>query len=1293
MGTGSSFFRHQDEDDLGDGVIKRIPIEVKPRGKLGLRSVGSLGRKPKGGSLRSALSVDLENPEVERIRREFEMYRLNKENELANVQKKEQKLDTENKKLRTELQALQQMCRKLKNENDIALEAEQQALERAFTFENDRNKVQRQFKIFRETKENEIQNLLKAKRDLENKLSRLSHGLIVDDLDSGSRRSNSLDNLGGGQSGDWWTNLDSEPSMGSTLQLQTFINRGGPEFAHSIVELDGPFTNVTKDDWNAAAASLAQVTPILPTQPVKNTIRVYICANKDTLDEVKLFKREHVPELDRLVSSEGRSLVVVHIQQEDDTVPINRKLLSGVGCQVVECTIFLGFLGNKINKLAEEAVNVFLNCDNQKSTSAIFCFKAPGPKGVTPEVEQMKYDISSKCSGAKIHENYDSAEDGAKCAYVDIKSILKMELGMDQDHSDADSGFSENGGPEQLCGGLWDVHGQFEQIEALNYALSSNCQMGFEKYYERLNTHVQSAGPLPPLLISGGSGLGKSLLLAKWLELLQDKAESSGTLILYHFVGSQDSSSADPIQMTRRLTAKLMQYVSSPPTLTCDPSRLVEEFPRWLEKVSSKLPGGVVLALDSVDRFRQGEHHLKWLLDPLPVDFRVVVTVHEDTCPQSWRSWPTVHMEPHSSKSVKEIIRTELAAVEISLNADQESQVLTHCRTAATCNPLYVMLLVSELTGCTDEGGLDDTLEWVLSTSSATELYQVTLGHLQQQYDNNYGRGLFKKVLQFIYASRNGMGEWELMELISDLTWNNWVVLYKDLVDRQVVTHRGGVLTIVHEQAREAVKAMFFSGSEEKSLDKTREVLIGHFSKCLKPGKVNFRVADELPWLLRQKEDKQALQECLSNICVFQMLYGRGHCAEILSLWQYVGMDRTAMVQAYFAMNKKVEEMDILNLTKVADMYETLGRFCCDLGLLEQALTPLQRALEIREGADPDHPSVAQSLHHLAGLHGQWGKYATAEALYKQALDIKENAFGPEHYSVAVELDALAALYRKQDKLDLAEPVHKRAVSIKSKTKTSRIAPSPLNAGVQRKKALKLEDLTMNADSPELARTLNELGVLYYLQNNQEAAESFFKKSLAMREAVLGSSHTDVAQSLYNLAGLYTDRKQYDLAEPLYERALHIRRQHFPAEHPNVASVVKHLVVLYKKQDKIEKAEPLYEETIQMRERSFGVNHPSVATALVNLAVLHSQQNKYDAALPLYERALGIYEQSLGLTHPRVAETLRNLAKLRYDQGDFETAAKLYKRATEIKEGEMLKGSGRSSSEETASTMKNGVQR
>lgn len=65
---------------------------------------------------------------------------------------------------------------------------------------------------------------------------------------------------------------------------------------------------------------------------------------------------------------------------------------------------------------------------------------------------------------------------------------------------------------------------------------------------------------------------------------------------------------------------------------------------------------------------------------------------------------------------------------------------------------------------------------------------------------------------------------------------------------------------------------------------------------------------------------------------------------------------------------------------------------------------------------DPDDPLVARSLHQLAGLHAQWGKYNTAEMLYRHALEICQNAMGSDHPLVAKELEALAVLYQKQDK-------------------------------------------------------------------------------------------------------------------------------------------------------------------------------------------------------------------------------------------------------------------------------------
>jgi len=47
---------------------------------------------------------------------------------------------------------------------------------------------------------------------------------------------------------------------------------------------------------------------------------------------------------------------------------------------------------------------------------------------------------------------------------------------------------------------------------------------------------------------------------------------------------------------------QLMQHVACPPLTTEDADRLMQEFPRWLEKVSSRLSGGIVFVIDAVDR-------------------------------------------------------------------------------------------------------------------------------------------------------------------------------------------------------------------------------------------------------------------------------------------------------------------------------------------------------------------------------------------------------------------------------------------------------------------------------------------------------------------------------------------------------------------------------------------------------------------------------------------------------------------------------------------------------------------
>lgn len=118
MGTASSLVSPaggageviEDTYGGGGGEACEIPVEVKPKARLLRSSLRRVGASRPGGligaSFKSTASVqELEcAAEYERLKKEYEIFRVSKSNEVASMVKKEAKLDRENKRLRAELQ-------------------------------------------------------------------------------------------------------------------------------------------------------------------------------------------------------------------------------------------------------------------------------------------------------------------------------------------------------------------------------------------------------------------------------------------------------------------------------------------------------------------------------------------------------------------------------------------------------------------------------------------------------------------------------------------------------------------------------------------------------------------------------------------------------------------------------------------------------------------------------------------------------------------------------------------------------------------------------------------------------------------------------------------------------------------------------------------------------------------------------------------------------------------------------------------------------------------------------------
>ncbi|MDQ2714656.1 MAG: tetratricopeptide repeat protein [Chloroflexota bacterium] len=75
-------------------------------------------------------------------------------------------------------------------------------------------------------------------------------------------------------------------------------------------------------------------------------------------------------------------------------------------------------------------------------------------------------------------------------------------------------------------------------------------------------------------------------------------------------------------------------------------------------------------------------------------------------------------------------------------------------------------------------------------------------------------------------------------------------------------------------------------------------------------------------------------------------------------------------------------------MNKVADIYESLGKYQPAEALYQRALTGAEQAL------GPDHPDVALFLNNLAFLADTQEHYQQAEPLYQRALNIYERALG-----------------------------------------------------------------------------------------------------------------------------------------------------------------------------------------------------------------------------------------------------------------------------------------------------------
>ena len=366
------------------------------------------------------------------------------------------------------------------------------------------------------------------------------------------------------------------------------------------------------------------------------------------------------------------------------------------------------------------------------------------------------------------------------------------------------------------------------------------------------------------------------------------------------------------------------------------------------------------------------------------------------------------------------------------------------------------------------------------------------------------------------------------------------------------------------------------------------------------------------------------------------------------------------------------------SLNNLAMLLQARGKYAEAEPLLRDALQMRQRLFK------GDYPDVANSLNNLAGLLHARGKYTEANPLFRAALQMRQRLFKGAHPDVAQSLNNLALLLGTWGKYAEAESLYRDALKMKQrlfKGDHPDVALSLSNLAVLLqargkyaeaetllRDALQMRQRLFKGDHPDVAQSLNNLASLLRTRGKYTEAESLSRDALKMHQRLFKGNHPSVALSLNNLAFLLQARGKYAEAETLYRDALKMRQRLFKGNHPDVACSLNNLARLLEDQGKYAEAEPLCRDALQMFQQLFKGDHPDVATSRNNLATLLRAQGKSAEAEPLCRDALKMTQRLLEGDHPDVARSLNNLAVLLHDQGKAAEAESLYRDALKMRQ-------------------------
>ena len=435
-----------------------------------------------------------------------------------------------------------------------------------------------------------------------------------------------------------------------------------------------------------------------------------------------------------------------------------------------------------------------------------------------------------------------------------------------------------------------------------------------------------------------------------------------------------------------------------------------------------------------------------------------------------------------------------------------------------------------------------------------------------------------------------------------------FIVCFKKRLSEQAAAHNSLMMDRADKQAK----------IEEQNLrehGKTQESIQGLMSRMeglnMAPQYIR-ALLKELPLEQGLEPTELALEGMLSN--------GRIHSEGAKCLV-------AEFVRFLFEHTGKIAE-EVKRLREAGDSYlaDTLDEIKRVLtGESEQSLTTVYEEFKTRE--QQNEVRVLKELIEAAQIQFSFGE---ARSFYERLIELSPTV--EHHFKYALLLQSL-------NDFEKARRLYEEALQI----------------------LRKLAKKNPEAYKPDVAKILNNLGVLLSDTNDLKQARDYYEEALQIRRELAVQNPEaylpDVAGSLNNLGNLLSDTNDLKKAQDYQEEALQILRklaQQNPGAYlPKVAGSLNNLGVLLCDTNDLKKAQDYQEEVLQIR-RELAMQNPraylpDVAVTQQNLTILYLRLEKKEDAEKAYLEAHEIYQKLANRHHGTYEITYAKILVMGFD--------------------------------------------